>query len=168
LQVHKERDMKISWRTAWQGQDIVVWREDDEVDRIPAAQIEKVVFVHREGGESPTDLVHALVQMKDDWLVLPPETGFAGRVHFERHAFWTEKACVFWVDEAHAPLPLRLRRGRIFRREPLYTRAPRDEMDAAVERWPLEGPQTWEQRKWHRIEARRPFSPLQQQERRRA
>ena len=158
--------MKASWRTAWQGQDIVVWREDDEVDRLPSAQIRRVILVHRDGGESPTDLVHALVQLDDEWLVLPPETGFAGRVHFERHAFWAEKSCIYWVAESQARLPPRLRRGRIFKREPLYAHATRDEMDPAVERWPLEGPQTWEQRKWNRIEARRPFAPLVQERRR--
>jgi hypothetical protein len=28
-----------------------------------------------------------------------------------------------------------------------------------VERWPLQGPQTWEQRKWRRIARNRPFAP---------
>jgi len=28
-----------------------------------------------------------------------------------------------------------------------------------IERWPLQGPQTWEQRKWRRIERSRPFAP---------
>jgi hypothetical protein len=158
--------MKAAWRTAWQGQDIVVYRDDDEIDRLPSAQIEKVIFVHREGGDTPTDMVHALVQLAEEWVVLPPETGFAGRVHFERQAFWAQRACVYWVAEAAAPMPARLRRGRIFKREPLYTRAPRSEMDEAIERWPLEGPQTWEQRKWNRIEARRPFTAAP--ERRRA
>jgi hypothetical protein len=31
--------MKSSWRTAWQGQDIVVYRNEAEVDRLHAPDI---------------------------------------------------------------------------------------------------------------------------------
>jgi hypothetical protein len=41
---------------------------------------------------------------------------------------------------------------------PHYTRMARDELASLVEHWPLEGPQTWEQRKWRRIERSRPFT----------
>jgi len=34
--------MKLTWRTAWQGQDIVVYRDEVEVDRLHATQIRKV------------------------------------------------------------------------------------------------------------------------------
>ena len=153
--------MKFSWRTAWQGQEIVVFREDEEVDRLNAAQIQRVVFVHRDSGDSPGDLVQAVVELTDDYLLFPADTGFAGRINFERQAYWTERACVYWVNEAHAALPLRLRRGRWFLgfAPPSFMRVPRAELAALVERWPMQGPQTWEQRKWRRIERSRPFAP---------
>jgi len=44
---------------------------------------------------------------------------------------------------------------------PVYTRVPRAELAALIERWPMQGPQTWEQRKWRRIERSRPFAPAE-------
>ncbi len=152
--------MKFQWRTAWQGQEIVIYREDEEVDRFDAGQVQRVLFVHRGNGDSPGDLVLAVVELPEDYLLLPADTGFAGRVNFERQAYWTERACVYWVNEAQAALPLRLRRGRWFLRfaAPTYLRLPRAELSALVDRWPVQGPQTWEQRKWRRIERNRPFA----------
>jgi hypothetical protein len=152
--------MRATWHTAWQGQDIVVYRDDDEVDRFRAAQIERIVFLHRDTGESPGDLVHAVVQLADDCLVFAAATGFAGRVNFERHAFWVARACIFWVREGRAALPTRLRRGRWFppSAAPLFVRLPKAELAPLIEQWPLQGPQTWEQRKWRRIEDSRPFA----------
>lgn len=153
--------MRSSWRTAWQGQDIVVFRDDDEVDRVSATQIERVVFVHRDAGESPGDLLYAVVELEQECLIFPDYTGFAGRVNFERQAFWAERGCVYWVSDARAALPARLRRGRWLLRSagPAYARVPRVELAPLVENWPLQGPQTWEQRKWRRIENSRPFGP---------
>jgi len=152
--------MKSSWRTAWQGQDIVVYRNDTEVDRLHAQDIARVVLVHRGSGESPGDLVQAVVEVGESTLIFPADTGFAGRVNFERQAFWAERGCVFWVNESRAPLPLRLRRSRwlLGLTTPVFTRVPRADLAALIERWPLQGPQTWEQRKWRRIERSRPFS----------
>lgn len=152
--------MRTTWRTAWQGQDIVVFREDDEVDRVNAHDIRRVVFVHRESGDSPGDLLYAIVETEDECLVFPDYTGFAGRVNFERQAYWAERSCVFWVGDAHASLPGHLRKGRWLLRHagPNYARLPRVEIAALIEKWPLEGPQTWEQRKWRRIENARPFA----------
>ena len=154
--------MKSTWHTAWQGQDVAVYRDDVEVDRLRAAEIERVVFVHRGGGDSPGDLVLAVVELAQAFLVFPADTGFAGRVNFERQAFWAERACVYWVNETRAPLPQRLRRGRwlLALAGPVYARVPREELAAMVERWPLQGPQTWDQRKWRRIERSRPFASL--------
>ena len=153
--------MKSSWHTAWQGMDIAVYRNDAEVDRLHAPDIERVVLVHHGSGDTPGDLVQAVVELGDSYLIFPADTGFAGRVHFERQAFWAERACVYWVNEARAPLPHRLRRGRWFLGlpHPVYRRVPRTELAALIERWPLQGPQTWEQRKWRRIERNRPFAP---------
>jgi hypothetical protein len=156
--------MKSSWRTAWQGQDIVVFRNEAEVDRLHAPDIDRVVLVHRGSGDSPGDLVQAVVEIGDSALIFPVDTGFTGRVNFERQAFWAERACVYWVNEARAPLPLRLRRSRWFLglTHPVFTRVPRAELAPLIERWPLQGPQTWEQRKWRRIERSRPFAPGQE------
>lgn len=152
--------MKASWHTAWQGQDIVMYRNEVEVDRLHAPDIERVVLVHRASGETPGDLVQAIVESGDSVLIIPTDTGFAGRVNFERQAFWAEKACVFWINEARAPLPMRLRRGRwLFGlSQPTYARVPRGELAALLQGWPVEGPQTWEQRKWRRIAKARPFA----------
>ena len=152
--------MKPTWLTAWHGQDIVVYRDDTEVDRIHAPQIQRVVFLHRGAGETPGDLEHAIVELDDDCLVFAADTGFAGRVNFERHAFWAERACVYWVSASRASLPSRLRRGRWFTlaAAPRFLRVPRAELSALLDSWPLKGPQTWEQRKWRRIEDSRPFA----------
>ena len=151
--------MRATWHTTWHGQDIVVYRDDVEVDRVHAAQIERVVFVHRGAGDTPGDLVQAIVELADECLVFAADTGFAGRVNFERHGFWAERACVYWVSEVRATLPLRLRRSRWFLPVgPLFQRVPKAELAPMIESWPLKGPQTWEQRKWRRIEDSRPFA----------
>jgi hypothetical protein len=152
--------MDTNWRTAWQGQDIVVWRNEVEFDRLHAPLIDLVVLVHRDAGMTPGDLVLAVVDLGEDCIVFPTASGFAGRVNFERQSFWRDKACVFWVAESAAPLPAPLRRSRWW---PLgaplgVTRRPRAELESLREGWPLEGPQTWEQRKWLRIERARPFT----------
>jgi len=69
---------------------------------------------------------------------------------------------VYWVSEQHVALPGRLRGGRWFlrRQPPAYARLPRAELDPLLERWPLQGPQTWEQRKWERIQRSRPFADI--------
>ncbi|WP_372526924.1 hypothetical protein [Piscinibacter sp.] len=151
---------KGEWRTAWQGQDIVIFRDDIEVDRVSASQIQRVVFVYGGSGESAGDLLHAVVETSDDFLIFPADTGFAGRINFERVDYWADRACVYWVHQSQAPLPLRLRRGRWWLRMsgPPFTRLPRAECATLLERWPVEGPQTWEQRKWQRIERSRPFA----------
>ncbi len=151
--------MSGNWRTAWQQQDIVVFRNDVEVDRIRSSEIARVVLVHRGQGTSPGDLVHAVVVLEDDCVICPADTGFAGRVLFERQPFWQERACVYWVRQAQAPLPLKLRRGVWFLRSATaaYVRMPRADLGALMEGWALQGPQTWDQRKWHQIENSRPF-----------
>ena len=153
--------MSNTWRTAWQGQDIVVFHDEAEVDRLNAAHIERIVFVYAGSGDSVGDLQYAVVETVDECIVFPAETGFAGRVNFERVDYWASRGCVYWVPQSHASLPLRLRRGRWLLRlssGPTYARVPRVELGPLVDQWPLEGPQTWEQRKWRRIERNRPFS----------
>ncbi len=153
--------MKSTWRTVWQGQDIVVYRNDAEVDRLHAPDIERVVLVHRGSGHSPGDVLHTVVELGASCRVLGASTGFAGRVNFEREAYWAERDCVYWVHVTRAPMPShhwRLRWWPALAR-PAHVRVPRDEWGALLERWPLQGPQTWNQRKWRRIERSRPFAP---------
>jgi hypothetical protein len=153
--------MSNTWRTAWQGQDIVVFRDETEVDRVSAPDIQRVVFVYSGSGDSPGDLEYAVVETRDDCLIFPAETGFSGRINFERVDYWAARACVYWVPQSRAPLPMRLRRGRWWLRlstGPAFARLPRAEVAPLVDHWPLEGPQTWEQRKWRRIERSRPFA----------
>jgi len=153
--------MSHTWRTAWHGHDIVVYHDDGEIDRVDANQIERVVFVYEGSGESPGDLLYAVVETAEECLIFPAETGFAGRVNFERVDHWASRDCVYWVHQSRAPLPMRLRRGRWWMplsSGPAFARLPRIEIGPLVDQWPLEGPQTWEQRKWRRIERSRPFS----------
>ena len=158
-----------TWRTAWRGPDIVVFQGDAEVDRVTANDIARVIFLYRGNGESAGDLVQAVALTAADCLVFPAETGFAGRVNFERTSYWAERGCVYWVPQARAPLPLRLRRARwwLGLSGPHYARVPRSELAALIEQWPLEGPQTWEQRKWRRIERGRAFTTAAAEENRR-
>ncbi len=39
-------------------------------------------------------------------------------------------------------------------------RLPRAELDPVIERWPLLGPQTWDERKWELIAQMSPFAAL--------
>lgn len=161
--------MNHTWRTAWHGQDILIYRDDDEVDSLHAPDIARVVFVYGGTGDSVGDLQYALVDTGDDILVLPAETGFGGRVNFERLDFWGERSCVYWVHQSQVKLPLRLRGGRWWSRgAPLFLRVPQADVAGLLDGWMLEGPQTWEQRKWRRIERKRPFSRIEEEERKRA
>jgi hypothetical protein len=152
--------MHAHWNTAWLGQDIVLYRNGEEIDRVPANDIERIVFVYANAGDTPGDLQYAVVELPDEHVIFPAETGFAGRVHFERQSFWQARNCVYWVSQQRASLPMRHRRGRWFLRRstPAFLRLPKGELAPVIEQWPLEGPQTWEQRKWQRIERSRPFA----------
>lgn len=153
--------MSKLWHTAWQGTDIVLFRGDTEVDRLPSHQIERVIFVHRGAGLAPGDLLYAVIEMAEDHVLLPAETGISGRVNFERQNLWAEKQCVFWASEQKVTLPSKLRRGLwLLRPAPAYTRLPRAELAPRIEQWAIAGPQTWEQRKWMRIASSRPFAGL--------
>jgi len=158
--------MAIRWHTLWQGKDIAVFRDDVEVDRFAADEVERIVFVHRGRGDLPTDLVFTVVELADDGLLFPVDTGFAGRVNFERQAYWTERACIYWAPHSSAPLPSSVRRTHWWQQlrgltlSSGFMRVPRAELAPAMQGWPLTGPQTWEQRKWRRIERSQPFSSV--------
>lgn len=155
--------MTPALHTAWLGDEIGVYREPDElIDKIHAADIRRVVFVNRNRGRKLADLIYALVELPTEHLIFPAETGFAGRVLFERQIFWEQRACIYWVDEDRTELPVHLRRTRWFLRRaaPAYARLPAAELGPILDAWPLEGPQTWEQRKWEHIQRSRPFADV--------
>ena len=78
-------------------------------------------------------------------------TGFAGRVNFERQAFWQARSCVYWVPAATcAPCPggCAWRAWRGDERGAAPTGAlDRAELAACLAGWRSQGPQTWEERK---------------------
>ncbi len=150
-----------TWRTVWQQQDIVILRDEIEVDRLPAERIGRVVFVCRGEGDSPGDIERTVVELADDdgYLVFEAETGFAGRVNFERQTFWAERRLVHWVGATDAVLPWRLRL-RSFGAKEAFRRLPKGELDGVLDQWPLIGPQTWDERKQRRIDKHRPFGSV--------
>lgn len=150
--------------TRWEGNDLLVLRNDEVADRIAAADIRRVILVC-DHGDTPSDLSFAVIDAGADHVILPAESGIAGRVHFERQPFWTQRACIYWVDAAQAPLPRALRPGLwlLRRHRPGYLRLPSAEIAPLIEQWPIEGPQTWEQRKWARIAASRSLPPAKNQ-----
>ena len=152
--------MKALWHTLWQGQDIAVCKDGHEVDRFNAQQIERVLLLHRGLGDSPGDVLQVVIELAEECLVFSADTGIAGRINFERQAFWAERGCVHWVSHARAPLPLRLRTGSGLLRlsPPPFARVPRADLAALIARWPIQGPQTWDERKRLRIERAQPLS----------
>jgi hypothetical protein len=161
LRTIDESGMKTTWRTLWQQNDIVVYRDEVEVDRLPAASIQRVFFVYRRLGDTPGDIAQSVVELAGDagYALFEPHTGFAGRVNFERESFWNERRCVYWVAAPVAAVPWRLRFG-VWRSDAAgraFRRLARGELAGCIEHWELEGPQTWQERKRNRIERSRLF-----------
>ena len=156
--------MKTTWRTLWQQHDIVVYRDEVEIDRLAAGRIECVYLVYRGAGDSPGDIGMSVVELDDGFALFEAQTGFAGRVNFERHAFWRAKGCVYWVPAARAALPWRLRLGAWpgAAAGRAYRRLERTELEGCIANWSLEGPETWDDRKKRRIERGRPFGFVSQ------
>jgi hypothetical protein len=143
--------------TRWEGADLVVLRHGQPADRIAAAAIERVILVCS-GGDTPSELDFVLIETATEHVLLPAGSGIAARVYFERQAFWTGRACIYWTTSGRQlPLPRRLYPGiwLLRRHRPAFLRLPRAELAALVAQWPLEGPQTWEQRKWAQLGASR-------------
>jgi hypothetical protein len=149
--------------TRWEGPNLLVLEHDVEIDRIAATDIERVILVCAHG-DRPSDLVFAIVQTPSHHVVLPASSGIAGRVHFERQSYWMQRACVYWASASAAKLPPRLSPGvwLLRRHQPGYHRLPVGELQPLIEQWPLDGPHTWEQRKWASIAANRELAPLTQ------
>ena len=148
--------MKPVWRTCWQQHDIVVLCDDREIDRVAGDRIEAVHFLCRGGGETPGDIEQAAIRLDDGvWILAAAETGFAGRVNFEREAFWAAKACVRWIVGARAALPMRLRLGQ---RAQAWRRLEAGALDDVARAWATVPPQSWAERKQRKIERSRPFA----------
>jgi hypothetical protein len=150
-------------QTQWHGTELLVLRDGQETQRLPGTDIERVILAHQHGGHTPGDLAWALIELKLDAVILPPHSGIAGRIHFEHQAFWAQRPRVYWVVEKQAPLPWRLRPadGGLFSRwRPACVRVPRQELAPLIAKWPLQGPQSWEQRKWEHIQRTKLFAPL--------
>jgi len=155
--------MKTPWHTAWQGSDVVVFRDDAEVDRFTADRVERVIFVHRGTGETPGDMSFAVVELPDECIIFPAETGFeAACISSARRSGKTSSACTGWPNRRHPCRhgcaaacgccgPARRHTADCLARN-----------SSVLERWPVSGPQTWEQRKWLRIERSRPFGTVTQ------
>ncbi len=59
-----------------------------------------------------------------------------------------------WADEGMLAFIEHLAAGALVvlrRQQPRYMRLPHSELGGVIEQWPLEGPQSWEQRKWANI-----------------
>jgi hypothetical protein len=147
--------------TRWEGLDLVVRRNNEVADCVAAADIQRVILVCN-GGDTPADLEFVLIETAADHVLLPADSGIASRVYFERQPYWTERCCIYWVAGKHAPLPRRLCAGIWLLRShrPAFLRLPATELAPLIEQWPMEGPQTWEQRKWAQISAKRHLAAL--------
>ncbi|HSB21535.1 MAG TPA: hypothetical protein VLE94_00360 [Burkholderiaceae bacterium] len=154
--------MKPQLHTRWQSMELIVARDGHEVDRVGACDIERAIMVYCRRGDTPGDLAFAVLQTREHDLLFPPDSGIAGRVHFERQLFWNERRCVYWAPLAKAQLPRRLCTGLWILRQhtPAFARLPRAELRDLIAQWPLEGPQSWDERKVARIARARPFPAL--------
>jgi hypothetical protein len=156
--------------TRWEGTDLLVLRGHEAIERIAADDIERVILVCN-GGDTPSELDFALFDLGAEHVLLPAASGIAGRVYFERQAWWTQRAGIYWVTGRYAPLPRQLRSGPsvvwlLRPHRPALLRLPASELAASVAQWPLQGPQTWEQRKWSRLGTDRHLGALGQAPRR--
>ena len=63
-----------SLATRWEGNDLVVLRNDQPIDRIAASEIRRVILVCQRG-DTPSDLSFALIEAGTDIVILPAESG---------------------------------------------------------------------------------------------
>jgi hypothetical protein len=147
--------------TRWDGADLLVQRKQEVLDCVGARDIERVILVC-DGGDTPAALQFAVIQTATDHILLPADSGIAARIYFERQTYWTMRACIYWVTGPHAPLPRHLLPGiwLLRRHRPAFMRLPVSELAPLIEQWPMEGPQTWEQRKWAQIGSKRHLAAL--------
>jgi hypothetical protein len=154
------RSKQAPLRTCWRADEIVVTQGGALIDRLRASDIERVTLVHAGDGESPGEVRAALFEMADRAVVLGAASGIAGRVLFERQAYWSQRNCIYWVDQRLVSWPAALGEARwplARARVPQHRTLTPTAAAALFERAEVTGPHTWDERKRHRIERRRPF-----------
>lgn len=154
------RTQQAPVRTCWRADEIVVTRGGELIDRLRAGDVGRVTLVHAGDGESPGEVRAALFEMADRAVVLGAASGIAGRVLFERQAYWSRRNCIYWVDQRHVSWPSvlgearwPLARARVPQHRSLTPPAAASLFESAV----VTGPHTWDERKRHRIERQHPF-----------
>lgn len=153
----KLRDASVT--TGWQADEIVVTRAGQPVERLRASDIDRVTLVHSGEGESPGEIRAVIFETTARAVLLSADTGIAGRVLFERQAYWAQRNCIYWINERRVSWPS----NRAAARWPFASRQPQHgslappALAAVLNQADLTGPHTWEQRKQRRIERRRPF-----------
>jgi len=147
-------------KTCWRGDEILVTQGVQLIDRLRARRIDRVTLVHAGEGESPSEVRVALFHTAGRVVLLGTQSGIAGRVLFERQAYWTQRRCIYWVAERSVDWPSifgaacwPFARPHLPQHCTLTSTAVATLLDRAVP----SGPHTWDQRKQHRIERRRPF-----------
>jgi hypothetical protein len=141
-------------QVCWDGPTLRVALPDGSVEQVAATDIRRVLLVC-DGGDTPEHLAFALLDCGDEHVLLPAHSGIARCVYFERQIWWTQRACIYWVTQPHALLPRRIDTGggaapmTLLRPgTPPFLRLAAAQLEATIGRWRLEGPQTWEQRRW--------------------
>ena len=156
------RGMKTTWRTRWQQNDIVVYRDEVEVDRLPAERIARVYLVYRGRGDTPNDIAQTVVELAGD-------EGFArvrARDRLRRPRQFRAAAVLAGAplhllgggaDRVAALAASPAAPGAAKRTSAPFAASAATSSPAASSGWQREGPQTWEDRKRRRIERSRPF-----------
>jgi hypothetical protein len=154
------RTKQATVSTCWRADEIVVTQGGELVDRLRAGAIERVTLVHAGEGESPGEVRAALFEMTDRVVVLGAASGIAGRVLFERQAYWSQRNCIYWVDQRRVAWTSVVGEPRwplVRTRVPQHRTLTPAAAASLLERAQVTGPHTWNERKRHRIERRRPF-----------
>ena len=153
-------DRQAPIKTCWRADEIVVTQGGQLIDRLRARRIDRVTLVHSGEGESPGEVRAALFQTAGRAVLLGAESGIAGRVLFERQAYWSQRRCIYWVAEHSVAWPSVFGASRWpFARPclPQHCTLTPTAVATLLDRTVPSGPHTWEQRKQHRIQRRRPF-----------
>jgi hypothetical protein len=146
-------------RSSWQGDEIVITRGDELIDHLRADEINRVTLVHASTGDSPGEVRAAIFELPDRVVLLGAASGIAGRVLFERQAYWSRRNCIYWLSERYMSWPESQGESRwLFARQvPQHRQLTPAAAASLFDRADVTGPHTWDQRKQHRIERRRPF-----------
>jgi hypothetical protein len=154
------RAKETALSTCWRADEIIVVQGRQLIDRLRAGDIDRVTLVHTGEGESPVEVRAAIFELAGRAVLLGAASGIAGRVLFEHQAYWSQRNCIYWVNERRVSWPATRGESRWpFGKPRLPPHRPLALADVAtlLERADATGPHTWDQRKRHRIERRRPF-----------